>query len=262
MANPTSIVSATTTPYEHSGKTRRDLAATAQTYYPNEMIGLDASGNATKCDDSALRRFDGLQGDSFRITVDSGDSAGDKKVNVIRPRLATMTIAAAAAGDEGRPVFAKYSNEVSYFPGTYKNFVGWVHRVVSATEVEIELCPAGGPPLVAVNIVYSSPVDQVNFVAERAYRVIGIVGRPTASAAGATVAVKKAPSGTAIASGTALHSGNYTLDGTAHTNQTLTLSTTTGDLDIADGDSIGIDCTGTTTSATGVITVLLVPVGK
>lgn len=116
---------------------------------------------------------------------------------------------------------------------------------------------------VNVNIEYdASSVDKVSFVANRAYIVKGIRGRVEAAGtdvSAVTAAIKKAASGTAIASGTALHSSTMNLKGTAATNQTLTLSTTASDLLIAAGTAIGIDFTGTLTSATGVVTVSLAP---
>ena len=108
----------------------------------------------------------------------------------------------------------------------------------------------------------AASVDKSFFIATRKYRVLGIIARVTAAGTdggAVTAAVKKAASGTAIASGTALHSGTIDLKGTADTNQTLTLSTTDTDLDIASGDAIGLDFTGTLTAATGVVTVRLAP---
>lgn len=257
MANPTAQVPATTTPYS-AETTRRPCAATAQTFYTGEMLGLDTSGNIVKCDDAATVKFDGVGADGINITVDSGDAAGDKNINTQRPRYMIMKIASAAAGDEGRPVWAAYSNEVQYFPGAKANFIGYIHRVVSSTEVEVEV-DTMGPNLVAVTFGFNVPVDQPMFIADRAYRVVSIIGRTLGTAASATGVIKKAPSGTAIGSGTALHSSSFAFDGTTNTNQVLTLSTTTADLDIASGDSIGIDVTGTLTGATGCITILLAP---
>jgi hypothetical protein len=118
----------------------------------------------------------------------------------------------------------------------------------------------GGNPIAAAWAFPASPVDAVFYIAPCKMRVKAVTFRPTASAAGATAVVKKAASGTAIASGTALHSNNLTLDGTAHTNQTGTLSATAADLEIAAGDAIGVDFAGTTTNATGVVIVTLTPV--
>lgn len=104
--------------------------------------------------------------------------------------------------------------------------------------------------------------DVAAFVADRAYRVTGIRGRVETAgtdAGAVTTAVKKAASGTAIASGTALHSGTFNLKGTAATNQTLTLSTTSSDLNLEAGDALGLDFTGVLTAAIGFVTVYLSP---
>lgn len=116
-----------------------------------------------------------------------------------------------------------------------------------------------------VSFVYgeATPIDAPFFVATRTMRVAAITARPlvVGSDAGAVTAViKKAASGTAIASGTALHSSSINLKGTANANQALTLSTTDSDLQIAAGTCIGIDVTGTTTDARGVVTVELLPI--
>lgn len=117
----------------------------------------------------------------------------------------------------------------------------------------------GGTPVIATLRYPATPVDGAFFTATRAMRVTKILFRPLAAAASATAVVKKAPSGTASASGTALHTNAFTLDGTADTNQTGALSTTAADLDLAAGDSLCLDVTGTTTNATGVVTVEMVP---
>ncbi len=135
MSNATAKAQSSTTPWGDS-KVKRPLAAAAATYYPGTMIAIDSAGNAVKCDNTAGIRFDGLMSDSFRITVDSGDSAGDKKVTVDRPFRFTMYIASASAGDEGKAVYAAYDNEVSYSQ-TASIQVGWVDRVIDATTVEI-----------------------------------------------------------------------------------------------------------------------------
>lgn len=120
-----------------------------------------------------------------------------------------------------------------------------------------------GSPVV-VSFVYgeATPLDAAFFVASRAYRVNKIIGRPLvvgSDGGGVTAEIRKAPSGTASASGTILHSGTLDLKGTINTNQSLTLSATTADLDLAAGDALCIDTTGTMTAARGVICVELLP---
>lgn len=114
-----------------------------------------------------------------------------------------------------------------------------------------------------IDIEYTaSSVDKTSFIATRSYIVKAIIWRVDTAgtdAGAVTAVVRKAASGTAIASGTALHSGSANLKGTANTNQTLTLSTTASDLLIPAGTAIGVDFTGVLTSATGTVTISLVP---
>lgn len=108
----------------------------------------------------------------------------------------------------------------------------------------------------------AASVDKTFFVAPRAMRIKYISGRVTVAGtdgSAVTAAVVKVASGTAITSGTALHSGTFDLKGTANTNQVLTLSTTAGVLDLAAGDALALDFTGTLTNATGTITVGMAP---
>lgn len=98
-------------------------------------------------------------------------------------------------------------------------------------------------------------------VMNRRMVVKAIHGVPDATTTNAvTVTVYKAPSGTAIASGTALHSGTYNCQGTAATNQSLTLSATSGVVDVAAGSRIGAVISGAPGAAgAGMITVTLAP---
>lgn len=106
----------------------------------------------------------------------------------------------------------------------------------------------------------TSDADVSFFVANRKYRVKAIVARiDTVDGAATTATIRKAPSATAIASGTALHSSTINLNTGAATNQTLTLSTTSTDLDIAAGDCIGIDFSAAMTGAYGSVNVTLAP---
>jgi hypothetical protein len=104
----------------------------------------------------------------------------------------------------------------------------------------------------------ATSVDKRFFVATRPLRVKSIHATVTVAgtdAGAVTAVIRKVPSGTAITSGTALHSGSINLKGTADTDQTLTLSTTLTDLDLATGDALAIDFTGTLTAATGAVSV-------
>lgn len=122
--------------------------------------------------------------------------------------------------------------------------------------------PTAGVGWLTASINYNVPAaDATFFVADRAYVVKGIRGVPDVAGTGgaSTAVVRKVPSGTALTSGTALHSGSFNLVGTTTTTQTLTLSTIAGALLLAAGDRIAIDYTGTATSAIGCVTVTLAP---
>lgn len=118
----------------------------------------------------------------------------------------------------------------------------------------------GGFVIAGINYV-AATVDSTFFVADRPYIVKAIRGRVDVAGSGGacTATIRKVPSGTALVSGTALHTGSYNLVGTAATAQTLTVSTTASDLLLAAGDALCYDLTGTATSAVGNITVTLNP---
>jgi hypothetical protein len=131
----------------------------------------------------------------------------------------------------------------------------------SPGEVVINGSAAGFEPIVLTYAATS--IDNVQFVAARAFRVKAITCRPLVAGSdlgAVSVMVKKAASGTAITAGTALLSASFNLKRAANTNQLGALTATTADLDIAAGVAIGLDFTGTLTAAVGTITVTLVPV--
>ena len=118
---------------------------------------------------------------------------------------------------------------------------------------------------VVVTYVYgdATPIDGAFFVADRAYKVLKVMLRSTIAGTdggAVTGVVKKAPSATAIASGTAVHQSSFNLKTTADTSATaVVLSATDSDTILAAGDALGLDVTGTTTAARGCVTVILAP---
>lgn len=102
--------------------------------------------------------------------------------------------------------------------------------------------------------------DQPFFIANQPYVVKKIVQihATAGTVAGCTCVVKKVPSATTVANGTALQSSTFALDGTANTLQTATLATNSGTLTLAAGDRLAVDFTGTLTTLAGVcITVFM-----
>jgi hypothetical protein len=120
----------------------------------------------------------------------------------------------------------------------------------------------GDGGFVPASFIYTAAVtDATFFVADRPYVVKAVRGRVDVAGTGGacTAIIRKVPSGTALASGTAVHSGSYNLVGTALAQQALTMATLDSTLLMAAGDSLAFDVTGTATSAVGCITVTLNP---
>lgn len=115
----------------------------------------------------------------------------------------------------------------------------------------------GTGPQVLGTMNYNVPVAGVAtllFYTTRAVVLDGIEGRTFVAGTGgaATYSFYMAPSGTAPASGTVLHSGTFNMVGTIHTDQPLTLTTTQIPAEYA----VWAVPTGTATSAVGGVTVL------
>jgi hypothetical protein len=84
-------------------------------------------------------------------------------------------------------------------------------------------------------------------------------GTAEVTAGSLTATVLKVPSGTAVASGTALHATGINLKGTANTNASPTLGDVSA-LTLADGDSLGVNPSAAGTEIANVaITVLMEP---
>lgn len=93
-------------------------------------------------------------------------------------------------------------------------------------------------------------------IVNRTLQVQAITGLvDTAATNAVTATIVKATSATAISAGTALHSGTYNAQGTANTNQVLTVSATAGVPTIAAGSRVGINFSGSPgVAGAGVIT--------
>jgi len=109
-------------------------------------------------------------------------------------------------------------------------------------------------------IAGQNPNNAIASVINQAMTVNAIVGAvEVANGSTATVAVNHAPSGVACSAGTALHSGSFNANGTAATDQTLTVTTAS----LAVGDRICLQTTGgsnwSSGSAVGTITIFVSP---
>jgi len=135
MANTTKRGNVGGTPFGDY-TTKFGAVSTAQVFYANAMVGLNA-GYLDKLDDAAAKKFVGLT-TGVQSEVLSGGSNGDVLIDVKQPRFITVAIAAAAVTDIGRLVYASDDQTVSLTPGAYGNVVGRIAAVISSTSVVVE----------------------------------------------------------------------------------------------------------------------------
>ena len=143
MSNTTGQDRIAVTPWDAGRVSRLPSAIPAAnfTMYGGQAIMRDGSGNLIQCDDTAKGEFVGVTVDILRVLVETTDTiqtngfTGDKMFDVVQPILMKVLIAAAAGGDEGRKVYWKYNNEVSYSDGSFGNYAGTVWQVTDATHV-------------------------------------------------------------------------------------------------------------------------------
>lgn len=156
-----------------------------------------------------------------------------------------------------------------YAPGcrfikTNGNTIGTVEYVNIGTKASANFVSAGLMAAIPVLFTYGEalPLDAPIFVAnDRSYIVQSIVVRPLVAgtdASAVTAHLRRAASGAAVGTGTTLHSGTINLKGTIDVNQVLTLAVLNS-ITIPAGSAVGLDVTGVTTAARGIISMMLLP---
>lgn len=127
--------------------------------------------------------------------------------------------------------------------------------------VGIEGNPAYSAGFVNVTFAYDSNLDNKDiFVAPRDFVVSGATLRPKVAGTdggSVSVAIVKCASGLADSSGTSISSTTLNLKGTINTPQHATITASAAKL--PKGSALTLSATGTTTAATGIVTVLLSP---
>ena len=177
------------------------------------------------------------------------------------------------ARDPGLGILLAYGSTVpgavpGYAPGceflkTNGTTIGTVRYINTGTKASASFQLAGLTGAVSVNFVYGEavPLDAPFFIADRAYTVRSVMCRPLVAgtdAGAVTAIVRRTSSGTAVASGSGLHFGAIDLKGTIEVNQVLTIAAA-ANIAVPSGAAIGLDVTGVTTAARGVVSVLLIP---
>jgi hypothetical protein len=210
---------------------------------------------------STVDRFAGFATAQADNSAGAASAINVKLVEEGRVKLSVTGVASAA--DRGKTVWATDDDTFTLTYASGAISIGVVDRWIVGTTCMVEFKSFKRRSVISVSIPWNaSSVDEVFFVANAPYCVVGAKARVTAAGtdgSAVTGAIKHAGDGTAISGGTAIHSGTFDLKGTANTAQALTLSTTSSDLKLAAGEGLGIDFAGTLTTATGIATVDLRP---
>lgn len=111
--------------------------------------------------------------------------------------------------------------------------------------------------------IAAASVDQWVFIAPVACQVVSVkeihsvVGSTSAAVRPRKVTDTSAPGAAASSTVKELTTAGFDLTATINTTQTLTLSATASDYQLAAGDKIGLDFSGTLTGLVGVVTIAL-----
>lgn len=161
------------------------------------------------------------------------------------------------------------ANSVGYAPGC--RFIkvdgvtaDTVEYINLGTRAASSFAQAGLSGQILVNYIYGDAlaIDAGFFVATRSYQIQAISMRPLVAgtdASAVTAVVRKSGSGTAISGGSATHTGTLNLKGTINTVQTVTINSNPANSLVTNGQTLGLNITGTATAARGVVSVLLLP---
>lgn len=183
--------------------------------YTNADITVDAKGRVTAAASGSSAGINQLTGD-----VTAGPGSGSQAATIVNDavtnaKLANMangTIKCRTTAGTGDPEDCTGAQVAAFLP-SLPSAIGW----------DPALDPSG-------NVILT--VDQVATVTG----IIGTVVVPVGATA--TLSIYKTGSGTACASGVLIHTGSFNANGTANTNQTLTLHGTASNLTLASGDRL------------------------
>lgn len=231
--------------------------------YQGTLVFINASGYA---DDDTASGVNGFAGVNKVDTDNSSGSNGDLTADIITEGDFVLTGSGFSQASVGQRAYATDNYTVTTTASTSGAvLIGTVTRYISSTSVAVAIDPdESGPgndrivtlsyliPLHASKTVYNI------FTAREALQVLSIDYTPDTAQGGAlTATVVKATSTTAPASATTpmCAAGAIDLNATAHTVQSITLTSTGADLILAAGNRIGFVESAAMTTGSGNVTI-------
>ena len=117
------------------------LVNTAATYKRGHFLSVDSTGYGKAATDAASEYFAGIAGQE--VTVASGGSAGDQKIEVIQKGLHLVTFTSTLTqADNGKAAYVVDNNLMARYAGSSnKLFGGVIKNVVSASQAWVDIEP-------------------------------------------------------------------------------------------------------------------------
>jgi len=241
---------------------KRYPIATATHLYENTLVFVNTAGFADDDTASGVNKFVGVANDE----VDNTGANGAKSVEVLRDGEVKLTGAGFAQTSVGKKAYATDNYTVTLDASAAGAvYIGVITEYISSTVVWVQIDPLATAPTADFAITipilpHATLTEQNLFVAREALQVLSIDVVPDLVQGGTlTGTVVKAISTATPANGTTpMHAAaGINFNATAHTVQSITLTATVADLNLAAGDRIGLDLSAALTTGRANITIRL-----
>lgn len=237
--------------------------------YQGTLTFENASGYADDDTASGVNKFAGV---NINDTDNSSGSNGDLSADIWRDGEFLLTGSGFTQATVGKRIYATDNFTITSDASTASCvYIGVCTGYVSATQVYVEIEPelSGSASDRIVTINYLIPLHASKtifnvFTAREALQILSIDYTPDTAQGGALTATVVKAIGTATpASGTTpmCSAGAIDLNATAHTVQSITLTSTAADLLLAAGNRIGFVESGAMTTGSGNLTIRMKRVG-
>lgn len=244
------------------GCRKRYPIATSTHIYDNTLVFANASGYADDDTASGVNKFVGVSCEDKNNT----GANGAMSVEVVREGEFKLTGSGFAQTSVGKKVYATDNYTLTLdASASGAVYIGVITEYVSSTVVWVAIDEHATAPTADFTITvpilpHASLTEQNLLVAREALQVLSIDVVPDLAQGGTLTGTVVKASGTAtpVNNATPMHSAaGINFNGTAHTVQSITLTSTAADLNLAAGDRIGLDLSAALTTGRAVISIRL-----
>lgn len=241
---------------------RGSLPVAATTHIYENSLVYNAAGYADDDTGSGANKFEGIAVKE----VNNTGSAGDEDCEIYREGVFPLVGSGFTQASVGKLVYGTDNNTIT-LDGSTANavLIGISTALVSSTVLDVLLLTdrsgLAGDRIVEVSVpigLHATKTVFNLFTAREALQVLNIDYTPDIAQGGALTAtvVKATGTATPASATTPMHAAAaINLNGTAHTVQPMTLTSTAADLLLAAGERIGFVESGAMTVGSGVVTI-------